>query len=76
MYIIYGRSNCPYCDKAKELLSSMGIDFTYINVQDLPVVWRRENLTLKGFTTLPQIFRTERIGGYSELEALINNPGT
>lgn len=31
MFIVYGRDNCKYCTKAKELLTELGLDFKYID---------------------------------------------
>ena len=68
--VIYTKSNCPYCDRAKDLLSRKGAAFEEIYLDDRP----EEYATLKnrtGMMTVPQIFINESlIGGYSELSAL------
>lgn len=31
--IVYGKSVCPNCDQAKQLLESKGIEFTYVDLE-------------------------------------------
>jgi glutaredoxin len=64
MYLVIGRKNCSYCDKAKELLTSQGKEFVYVDVASDPV-WKE--FLVKGIKvkTVPQIF--DLIGGYEEL---------
>jgi glutaredoxin-like protein NrdH len=33
--ILYALSTCPWCNKAKQLLKELGIDYYYINVDQL-----------------------------------------
>ena len=65
--IIYGKSNCPWCTKAKEELELQGVDFDYI---DLEVIKKTasEVTGRKDVTTVPQIYIEGRyIGGYEDL---------
>lgn len=75
-YIVYGKENCSYCVKAKDLLTKNGVDFDYVDVS--VQANRDELLSLAesiGVTvsTVPQIFQTDwesdthYIGGYKEL---------
>lgn len=71
---VYTTSYCPYCVRAKQLLTGKGIPFEEINLEDKP-----EELTaLKkrtGWKTVPQIFFGEElIGGFTEL-AQLNSSG-
>lgn len=71
---IYGKENCPWCEKAKELLDKRDIPYDYINISD------KENFSdndLKklvveiapGAKTVPIVLINDRwIGGYSELK--------
>ncbi len=64
---VYTTSYCPYCQRAKALLSQKGVAFTEVNLQDKPD--ELEALKKKtGWRTVPQIFIGEElIGGFSEL---------
>lgn len=68
--LIYTKSSCPYCVRAKELLSRKGVKFEEIYLDDRP----EEYATLKnrtGMMTVPQIFIDDQlVGGYMELAAL------
>lgn len=68
--LIYTKSNCGYCVRAKDLLTRKGVAFEEIYLDDHP----DEYATLKkrtGMMTVPQIFiNGELIGGYTELAAL------
>ena len=67
---IYTKSYCPYCHRAKELLSIKGIPFVEYDVTkdaDLEKIMRDR----AGQNTVPQIFIDGRhIGGCDELFAL------
>lgn len=68
---VYGRENCPYCVKAKDLLEQKEIDFEYIDIVTTGI--GKDGLSKlcgKEISTVPQIFLDgELIGGYSELLA-------
>lgn len=73
LYTIYGRSNCPFCDKAKTLLFEEGLAYHYV-----PLDSHTEHLGLfkyAGFSTVPQVFSPEGnlIGGYTELKEHFSN---
>ena len=65
--IVWSKDQCPYCDQAKALLKSRGIEYEERNVsQD----WTREQLleAVPTARTLPQIFLDqELVGGFTEL---------
>jgi glutaredoxin 3 len=67
---VYTADWCPYCVRAKRLLSEKGIEFTDVNVDKEP--GKREELVRKtGHKTNPMIFINDQfIGGFSELSAL------
>jgi glutaredoxin len=64
---IYGKDTCPFCDKAKTWFEVRGMDYEYVNIEELgktaaEVTGRPE------VTTVPQIYIAgEYIGGYSDL---------
>ena len=69
MYLVIGRSNCSYCDKAKKALEGKGIPYVYVDITSgdniTDAVWKHflvEDLEAK---TVPQIFRL--LGGYDDL---------
>lgn len=66
--VIYSKSTCPYCRRAKEFLMQKGVDFEDIDLITFP--HRREEMIARsgGQRTVPQIFiGFQHIGGYSEL---------
>lgn len=71
MIIIYGTDQCPWCDKAKELVEAYSLEYTYHDIgNDMP---RREYIKGYGLKTVPQCFyrhedKTEHIGGYEKLK--------
>ena len=67
MIEIFGKTMCPFCDKAKALCEKEGYEFTY---NQLDVDFTREELfeQFPGARTFPQIrIDGEAIGGYDEL---------
>jgi len=64
---VYTRNDCPYCDRAKTLLDSKGVDYHSINVEEAPDA--REFLLDQGLRSVPQIFNGTTLipGGYQGL---------
>ena len=67
---IYTKATCPYCHRAKALLSEKGVAF-----EELPIYGnaekREEMIQRSGRTTVPQIFiDAQHIGGCDDLYAL------
>jgi glutaredoxin len=65
--IVWSKDQCPYCDQAKALLKSRGIEYEERNVS---LDWTREQLleAVPNARTLPQIFLDqELVGGFNEL---------
>ena len=68
MIEIFGKTQCPFCDKAKALCEKQGLEYTY---KQLDTDFTREELfeLFPGARTFPQIkFDGENIGGYTNLE--------
>jgi glutaredoxin 3 len=67
---IYTQEWCPYCVRAKQLLSKKGVAFNEIDApQGSPA--RAESLERTGRTSVPQIFIDgAHIGGCDDLMAL------
>lgn len=73
---IYSLVHCPFCVRAKELLSRNGIPFTEIIADELPADEVEKLFARSGMRTFPQIFVSDTIlGGYSELKKLDDSIG-
>ncbi|MFK4824799.1 glutaredoxin 3 [Paenochrobactrum sp. BZR 588] len=67
---IYTRPGCPYCTKAKALLSQKNVAFNEINAGATPEL-RAEMQQKSGRNTFPQIFVGDyHVGGCDDLHAL------
>jgi len=72
-FTIYGKTDCPYCDKVKTLLTDYDETFTYINCDDYLVDNKEAFLAfIKGLAgiehkTFPMVFSSKIfIGGYTD----------
>lgn len=67
---VYATGWCPYCSRARELLSAKGVAFTEIDVEASAGA-REEMMARSGRYTVPQIFINQHhIGGCDDLIAL------
>jgi glutaredoxin len=67
--IVWSKYNCPYCDQAKALLTSKGVQFEEKKIGD---GYTREDLleAVPNARTVPQIFLDgQLIGGFTELKS-------
>jgi glutaredoxin 3 len=67
---IYSKQQCPYCVRAKGLLSKKGVSYEEIDVEtdDATRAWLVEET---GQRTVPQVFVDGRpLGGFSDIDAL------
>ncbi len=68
--IIYTKSHCPYCVKAKQLLDSKHVSYTEISIES-DEEQRDKMIKLSGRRTVPQIFINDQpIGGFDDIAAL------
>lgn len=68
--IVYSSDYCPYCSRAKQLLSSKNVDFKEIKVDGKPQL-RAEMSQKAGRTSVPQIWiGSTHVGGCDDLFAL------
>jgi len=68
---LYGKSNCPFCDKAKALLTMKGVDFTVVKIDEDNAA--REFLLTEGHRSVPQIYKDGKLfveGGFQGLQKL------
>lgn len=66
--IVWSKTTCPYCVKAKRLLEQFDIEYEERIVGS--ITWSKDDLlqAVPNATTVPQIFiENEYIGGYREL---------
>lgn len=70
MIKIYSRSNCQFCDMAKQLLDSRGVVYESINIEEHPEA--REFLVDGGHRSVPQIYKGNQHipGGYQGLAGM------
>ena len=68
---IYTKNYCPYCHRAKALLTSKGVAFDEIDVTTDPEGQKAMTARAHGRITVPQIFIGDaHIGGCDDLHAL------
>jgi len=71
MLTVYSKTNCPYCEKAKHLLTTKGIEFKTVMIDEDPEA--REWLIDQGHRSAPQIYLGDALfveGGYQGLAKL------
>ncbi|MBN8555585.1 MAG: glutaredoxin 3 [Deltaproteobacteria bacterium] len=68
---VYTKNYCPYCTKAKILLTQKSVAFEEINLEKKDPDFAQKLFAQTGFRTVPQIFiGDECIGGCDELYEL------
>jgi glutaredoxin len=82
-YILYVKKTCPFCVKARELLSIYEADTRIIALDDTPVVLQ-EMKEAWNWKTVPMIFEysandpiatTKFVGGYTDLKQRLETDG-
>lgn len=77
MYLVIGRQNCPYCDKAKKLLERNGENYLYVDITSgnciTDAFWKNFLVDDLKAEKVPQVLKL--VGGYTELvqEGLLLN---
>lgn len=71
--LVYGKQDCPYCDKTKLYLNELNQEYQYIDI----TFWSKEqkdNLKIKyNMKTVPIVILNGKcIGGYTELTQQIH----
>lgn len=75
MITIYGKPQCPFCDKAKNLCEQRGYKYEY---KTLGKDYQIEELleTFPGAKTVPQIIiNSQKVGGFNDFEDYLENTG-
>lgn len=72
-YVIIGRDDCPWCDKAVDLFDEKGLEYYHVLLEYNK--WVGTLMYQAGYHTVPLIFGPDNrvIGGYTELEALLKD---
>lgn len=67
MIKVISKNDCPYCDRAKQLLESKGVPFVEVNIEQDPTA--RQRLIEQGLRSVPQIYFNDELipGGYAGL---------
>jgi glutaredoxin len=71
MLTVYSKNHCPFCDKAKHLLTQKNIPFSVVNIDEDQDA--REWLIGQGHRTAPQLYLDDKLfveGGYQGLAKL------
>jgi GrxC family glutaredoxin len=73
MIKVYTKDFCPYCVRAKSLLTQLGLDYEEVALgSDIEKIGELVKET--GMRTLPQIFISNKlIGGYDDLKSLVDS---
>ena len=69
MYLVLGRRNCPFCDKAKERLEQDGLPYVYVDImetQEKTTLFKDILVNKMNVRTVPQVFKL--VGGYDNLK--------
>jgi len=69
--VMYSTGWCPYCERARALLSRKGVEFTEIRVDEQPAARETMIRLSGGRRTVPQIFvGDDYLGDSDEIHAL------
>lgn len=70
LVLMYVKDWCPYCHRARALLTRKGVEYTEIDIEQHPEQ-RVEMIQRSGRRTVPQIFIGDvHVGGSDDLHAL------
>ena len=72
---IYGRKDCAFCDKAKQALDSLGLSYSYLDIESNPSVKEQMQRRVGSLPvkTVPQIFIGDfHLGGFDRLKQVID----
>ena len=76
---VYTKQNCPYCSKAKTILTNTNISFqvikcdAFLEIDKTAFLDTMRKKTQRDYRTFPMIFdQGNFIGGYSELQSYLD----
>lgn len=72
---IYGKKNCQYCDKAKALLESKGIEYTYFDFfeqtdEEQNIILNEKAIGAKSYPII--LIDGAYVGGHSNILTLLS----
>jgi glutaredoxin 3 len=68
---IYGRDNCPFCDKAKSLCDNKGYRYVYHDINSDETIRLAFEERSSNAKTVPQIFvGNHKLGGFDDFERI------
>jgi ribonucleoside-diphosphate reductase alpha chain len=71
--VVYGKKDCPFCVMAKEELQLRGIQFEWVDLQEIGKT--AAQVTGRDVKTVPQIYiQGKYVGGYDELMSFFEQP--
>jgi len=73
MLTVYSKNYCIFCDRAKSLLKSQGIQFEEICIDDETNLGAKQFIMEQGHRTVPQIYHNGKLfveGGFEGLSQL------
>lgn len=72
-FTVFGRPDCGYCVRAKQLLEAKAYDFRWIDIYEEGISKADLEKTIgKPVETVPQIFHGQNhIGGFTELDEYV-----
>ncbi len=74
--VVYTMDHCPYCERAKQLLTQRGVAYQEVRVPEEDDAAWDDLFKKSGMRTMPQIFAGEKlIGGFTELAELDRQGG-
>lgn len=72
MFEVFGKPNCKYCTKAKDLLDELGVAYRYIDLTE--DYFAMKMIIAEGHTTVPVIsLNGGLIGGFTELGEFVKD---
>ena len=74
--LVYTKNNCTYCEKAKNLLKSLGLTYTEKKFEDFKSTEKLFEDVGKNVRSMPQIkINGELVGGYNQLIEYLADKG-
>lgn len=73
--VMYTKSGCVNCDRAKQLLKSKGLEYSELDIE-AEENRRKLDFSVPGIRQMPQIFiEGQRVGGFAGLQAALKQVG-
>jgi glutaredoxin 3 len=74
--VVFSKSYCPYCTRAKNLLKEQGLEFTLFELDNMKQGSEIQSILkeLSGQSTVPNIFINQKhVGGCDDLTKVVRN---